>query len=97
MPGEHRAYGIIGCGAATGDIDLVQEFPLKEQAGLCEDMAMKSAGMAASNTAVFAVVSAQGMAKVTHYFIPSRVDFLLQAHLPLFPQGHADAVGRALR
>ena len=54
MPEEHRAYGIIGCGAATGDDAFAQDFLIKEQAKLSGDVAMGSAGKIASTAAVFA-------------------------------------------
>jgi hypothetical protein len=97
VPEEHRVYGIISCGAATGDGAFVREPLLKEQKKLCGDAATGSAGRIASTMAVFAEVSAQSAATVTHYSLPSRVDFLLQAHLPSPTRGLLDAVDAALR
>ena len=43
VPEKHRAYGIISCGAATGDDAFVQDFLFKEQKKLCGDEAKGSA------------------------------------------------------
>ena len=64
VPEEHRAYGITGCGAATGDDALVEDFLFKEQAGLCRDVATGTAGKAAYITAAFTELSAQSAATV---------------------------------
>ena len=58
---------------------------------------MGSARRAASTTSVFAKVSAQSAATLTHYSLQSRMDFLLQAHLPPLTRGPVDAVGAAVR
>ena len=58
MPEEHRAYGIISCGAATGDDAFVQGFLPREQKVLCGDAATGSAGKIDSTKAVFAEVGA---------------------------------------
>ena len=44
VPEEHRAYGITSWGAATGYDAFVQDFLLKEQAGVSGDVAKGSAG-----------------------------------------------------
>ena len=56
VPKEHRAYGIIGCGAATGDGAFAEDLFLKEQAKPLGDAAMGSAEKIASTTAAFAEV-----------------------------------------
>ena len=96
-PEGHRAYGIIGCGAAVGDDAFIADFLLRKQLELCGNTETGEPGTIKSVTENLAVRSAQCAHAAIFYSLQSRVDYLVAVHLPEHTQQLAAATDEALR
>ena len=96
-PEGHRAYGIIGCGAAVGDDAFIADFLLRKQLELCGNTETGEPGTIKSVTENLAVRSAQCAHVAIFYSLQSRVDYLVAVHLPEHTQQLAAATDEALR
>ena len=97
IPDGSRAYGVTVCGAALGDDDYIADFLLGKEKEICGSIATASPGTIVSITKALAEVSAHAASTAIYYSLQSRVDYLLETHLPHHTLELAKAVDCALR
>jgi L-aminopeptidase/D-esterase-like protein len=88
VPEEHKAYGVIVCGAALGDRAFEEHFLQEKTAEIrseIESVVNKLAGD-----------SAHALSTAIYYSLQARVDFLLETHLPSLTRSLARATDEAL-
>jgi hypothetical protein len=89
VPENHKAYGVVICGAALGDQNFEEEF-LKEKT----EEVVKQIELV---TEKLAQESAHCLSAAIYYSLQARVDFLLETHLPSLTRELAQQVDVSLR
>ena len=97
MHTQNRAHGCIVCGAALGDDDFIADFLHTKQLEICGYIASSSPGTIISVVEALAASSAHAASTAIYYSLQSRIDYLLETHLPALTRPLARAIDEALR
>jgi len=88
VPEEHKAYGVIVCGAALGDRAFEEHFLRDKTAEITSEIESVVNKLAGD--------SAHVLSTAIYYSLQARVDFLLETHLPSLTRSLARATDEAL-